>query len=150
MRTAASASATAACKLTIRKEQPEEIKKDEPKKEEPKKEDKKVVDQPKKKAKDKGTGGVVKGKEEPKEPLNAPALEFRGSGRDFTCVSFSPDGKTLAAGNLEGLVKIWDVAGNKEIAELKTPKGVLSASPSAATAASWRPDRGTSPSASMT
>ena len=50
-------------------------------------------------------------------------LEIKGPGRDFTCVAFSPDGKTLAAGNLEGLVKVWDVHGNKEIAELKTVGG---------------------------
>jgi WD40 repeat protein len=101
---------------------PDPVKKDEPKKDEPKKDEPKK-DEPKKK---KDGGPKAKDSPPPPEKLDTPIQEFKGPGRDFTCVAFSPDGKNLAAGNLEGLVKVWDLAGNKEIAELKTTEGVLS------------------------
>jgi RNA polymerase sigma factor (sigma-70 family) len=35
------------------------------------------------------------------------------------CLTFSPDSKTMASGNLEGTVKLWDVATGKEQATLR-------------------------------
>jgi WD40 repeat protein len=45
--------------------------------------------------------------------------------RDFTGVVFSNDGKKLIAANRDGLVKIYDVAGKKDVKEFKAPEGVL-------------------------
>jgi WD40 repeat protein len=48
----------------------------------------------------------------------------REPGRPFTCVAFSPDNKILSAGNLDGVIKIYDVDAAKEIGELKAHEGV--------------------------
>jgi len=45
-------------------------------------------------------------------------------GRPFTCVAFSPDNKILSAGNLDGVIKIYDVDAAKEIGALKAHEGV--------------------------
>jgi WD40 repeat protein len=45
-------------------------------------------------------------------------------GRPFTSVAFSPDDKKLCAGNLDGQIKIYDVAGGKDICTLKAHEGV--------------------------
>jgi WD40 repeat protein len=46
-------------------------------------------------------------------------------GREFTHALFSNDGKKVFAGNLEGVVKIYDVEDKKEMKELKGHDGIL-------------------------
>lgn len=58
------------------------------------------------------------------DPKTKKKTQIKEGGRDFTCVAFSPDGKSLAAGNLDGQIKIYDVAGKKELRELKAHEGV--------------------------
>jgi WD40 repeat protein len=50
-------------------------------------------------------------------------LPWTGAG--FTCVAFTPDGKTLVAGGQEacGIVRLWDVATGQELATLKAHQG---------------------------
>jgi WD40 repeat protein len=43
---------------------------------------------------------------------------LEGGAGEVRCVAFSPDGKTLAAGNRYGTVRVWDVASRKEIKTL--------------------------------
>jgi len=45
-------------------------------------------------------------------------------GRPFNVVAFSPDGKRLAAGTLDGLLKLYDVEGQKELREVKADEGI--------------------------
>ena len=45
-------------------------------------------------------------------------------GREFTCVAFSPDDKKLSAGNLDGQIKIYNVADGKDAGTLKAHDGV--------------------------
>ncbi len=47
-------------------------------------------------------------------------------GREFTRAIFSGDGKKIFAGNLDGVIKIYDVDGKKEVQELKAHEGVWS------------------------
>lgn len=95
----ASGKDTATIKVEVEKK--EEPKKEEPKKVDPKKEEPKKVD-PKKK----------------EEPKKAAAEQAR-----IVSVAFSADGTKLAAGNLEGSVKIYDAADGKEIASIDTNDG---------------------------
>jgi WD40 repeat protein len=44
---------------------------------------------------------------------------LRGGTSEVRTAVFSPDGKTLASGNVEGEVKLWDVAAQKVVAVLK-------------------------------
>jgi RNA polymerase sigma factor (sigma-70 family) len=44
---------------------------------------------------------------------------FEGHKAQVASVTFSPDGKTLASGSLEGTVKLWDMATGKERAAVK-------------------------------
>jgi len=99
----ATAKDTATLKVEVEKK--EEPKKEEPKKVDPKKEEPKKVD-PKKEAPKK------------EDPKKTAAEQAR-----IASVAFSPDGSKLAAGNLEGSVKIYDAADGKEIGELKTNDG---------------------------
>jgi WD40 repeat protein len=46
-------------------------------------------------------------------------------GRDFTHALFTNDGKKVIAGNREGVIKIYDVEGKKEVQELKAHEGIL-------------------------
>ena len=46
-----------------------------------------------------------------------------GVPRPFTCVAFTPDGKKVVAGNLDGVIKIWDAETGKELGELKAHEG---------------------------
>lgn len=50
---------------------------------------------------------------------------IRDSERDVTSVTFSPDGKTLAASNLDGEIVLYGMDG-KKIREMKTPEGIWS------------------------
>ena len=45
-------------------------------------------------------------------------------GREFTHALFSNDGKKVIAGNLDGIIKIYDVEGKKELQELKAHDGI--------------------------
>ena len=45
-------------------------------------------------------------------------------GREFTRAVFTSDGKNVIAGNLDGVIKIYDVEGKKELKELKAHEGV--------------------------
>jgi WD40 repeat protein len=45
-------------------------------------------------------------------------------GREFTHALFTNDGKQVIAGNLDGIVKIYDVDGKKEARELKAHEGI--------------------------
>jgi WD40 repeat protein len=47
-------------------------------------------------------------------------------GREFSNAVFTNDGKKVIAGNLDGVIKIYDVDGKKEVKELKAHDGVLS------------------------
>jgi WD40 repeat protein len=82
-------------------------KKEEPKKEEPKKVDPKKAD-PK--------------KGDPKKM--DPKAGGKETSREFVSLAFSPDGSKLAAGNLDGMIKIYDAADGKEIGEMKAHEGV--------------------------
>ena len=48
-----------------------------------------------------------------------PQHVFRGHTDGFSCVAFSPDGKTLASASQDQTIKLWDVATGKERATLK-------------------------------
>ncbi|MBX9681824.1 MAG: WD40 repeat domain-containing protein [Gemmataceae bacterium] len=84
-------------------------KKVEPKKEEPKKTDPKKAD--------------LK-KADPKKADPKAAAPGKEPSREFVSLAFSPDGSKLAAGNLDGMVKIYDAADGKEIGELIGHEGV--------------------------
>lgn len=62
------------------------------------------------------------------DPLPAGAVSrfgtsrFLNYGRVFS-LSFSPDGKTLAAGSWDGAVRLWEVASGKELAQLSKQQG---------------------------
>jgi hypothetical protein len=45
--------------------------------------------------------------------------EIRGHTDTILAIAFSPDGATLASGSYDKLVKLWSIAGGKEIATLK-------------------------------
>ena len=45
-------------------------------------------------------------------------------GREFTRALFTKDGKNIITGNLDGVIKIYDVDGKKETKELKAHEGV--------------------------
>jgi WD40 repeat protein len=60
------------------------------------------------------------------------SYELRGDSGWMTSVTFSPDGHTLAAGTLNGEVKLWNVATRREMVSLKahsTGVGVVAFSP---------------------
>jgi eukaryotic-like serine/threonine-protein kinase len=70
----------------------------------------------------------VKGKDKAKDgkakDAKAPTTQTE-LGREFTHAAFTNDGKQIVAGNLDGVVKIYDVEGKKEVKELKAHDGVL-------------------------
>ncbi len=76
-----------------------------------------VKEQPKakEKGKDKGKAKDDKGK----------VTETKELGREFTHAVFTSDGKKIVAGNLEGVIKIYDIADKKELKEIKAHDGVL-------------------------
>jgi RNA polymerase sigma factor (sigma-70 family) len=45
------------------------------------------------------------------------------TGKKITAFTFSPDGRTLAAGNAEGLIELWDPAGGKLRTQLTNTRG---------------------------
>jgi WD40 repeat protein len=67
--------------------------------------------------------------EGPKDPKSkdpkAKGKMIKVAGGDFTSAVFTSDGKKVIAGNRDGVVKIYDVEGKKELQELKAHEGVL-------------------------
>ncbi|HVS35207.1 MAG TPA: hypothetical protein VMS17_06465 [Gemmataceae bacterium] len=49
-------------------------------------------------------------------------LVLEGHNGAVYCVAFSPDGKTLASGDLDGTILLWDVGATKQIGSLKEDK----------------------------
>ncbi len=72
-----------------------------------------------------------------KDP-KAPGKKVKEAGREFTNAVFTSDGKKVIAGNLDGVIKIYDVDAKKEVQELKAHEGVwaLALSPDGAKFAS--------------
>ncbi len=60
-----------------------------------------------------------------KDPKKAKTIQTKEIGREFTHAVFTSDGKKVVAGNLDGVVKIYDVDGKKELQEVKAHDGVL-------------------------
>src|SRR5438309_1445671 len=48
-----------------------------------------------------------------------PAAELKGHTALVYSIAFSPDGKLLASGGADGLIKVWDVVAQKELKVLK-------------------------------
>jgi WD40 repeat protein len=44
-----------------------------------------------------------------------PLRTLRGHVNSITCLAFAPDGKTLASGGAEGVVRLWDAAAGREL-----------------------------------
>lgn len=103
------------------------------------KEPKKIDDKKKedKKKKDKKDDKKDDGKKEVVEPAGpgaeikiwdtATGKEIRtltGPTRSITSVAFSPDGKRIAAGSLDGTIRVWDADNGKELLQMKGHEGV--------------------------
>jgi RNA polymerase sigma factor (sigma-70 family) len=72
----------------------------------------------------------------------AATAELRGAGQ-FRCAAFSPDGKRLATGHDDGVVRVWDAATGKELDRLPGHDGpvrVVAFSPDGRTLASGGSD----------
>lgn len=106
--------------LTYKKELPKEVapKNDKEKKNDKDAKDKKEVKDKKDVAKEKKNG---KDKKDEKAKKDDKELTMP---RPFTAVTFTADGKKVVAGNLDGIIKIWDIDSKKEIRELKAHEGV--------------------------
>jgi WD40 repeat protein len=52
------------------------------------------------------------------ELLSQPRAQLQGHTREVEAAAFTPDGKLLATGSKDGTVRLWDVAGRKELAVL--------------------------------
>ena len=44
---------------------------------------------------------------------------LKGHTSDVGCLAYSADGKLLASGSIDGVIKLWDVAASKERATVK-------------------------------
>ena len=52
-------------------------------------------------------------------------ITFKGHTKELNSVVFSPDGKRLATGSLDGNVKLWDVVTGQEVANLKVDQNFV-------------------------
>ena len=59
----------------------------------------------------------------PDAPSPKSTADLKGHTALVYSVAFSPDGKLLASAGADGLVKIWDIAGQKELKTLKGHDG---------------------------
>lgn len=60
-----------------------------------------------------------------KDPKKPKTIQQKETGREFTHAVFTSDGLKVVAGNLDGVVLIYDVNTKKELKELKAHDGVL-------------------------
>ena len=80
----------------------------------------------------------------PGHPRAPPARHLTGDPGRATSVAFSPNGTTLAAGNADGTVRLWDMATGRQIGRPLTgpadPVTSVTFSPDGTTLASASPD----------
>src|SRR5947208_2398078 len=58
-------------------------------------------------------------------PADAAAKELKGHSALVYSLAFSPDGRQLASAGADALVKVWDVAAQKELKTLKGHEGAV-------------------------
>ncbi|MBM3994910.1 MAG: WD40 repeat domain-containing protein [Planctomycetes bacterium] len=59
-----------------------------------------------------------------KKDAKGKVTKEKEKGRMFTSAAFTPNGKNVIAGNLDGVIKVYDVEGKKEVREVKAHEGI--------------------------
>src|SRR5207244_3399443 len=62
-------------------------------------------------------------RDRPEDKVPIPAHVFKGSAGPLWSMAISSDGKTLATGNDDGTVKLWDIAAERVEGTLNAHKG---------------------------